>query len=172
MGVSVTAYSQVDFIASSRDLSENKQDEIYDNNGTHLYPNYDFPSHSNGLEEGFYYYRDRKAILSMSYGGYNRWREKLCRIIYNVEPNVVWNDDKNLPEYQQYVDKPFYRLIHFSDCEGFLGTKTCIELLLDFTRYSEQIKEQWSEDDLSVPLVDEWIEGLVLASDSGVVVYS
>ena len=120
--------------------------------------------------EGFYYYTDATDIMQRSYGGYGGWRNHLCQVIHGIDQEEFWEDD--------HSGEPFNEIIHFSDCEGFIGPKTCAKLLEDFSVHGEAIKESW-EDSL-IPAwqggyfpnyVDEWIEGLVLASDGGVVVY-
>lgn len=165
MGVSITVYSDLEFIVGNEDLSEEAIDTLrLCDKLVYLYPNPHFMDHTDGLKEGFYYYADTADIMHRSYSGYGLWRETLCKIIHEVQPKVVWNH----PE--AFADKPFYRLIHFSDCEGFLGPKTSINLLGDFDLFQDIIKENWSLD-FEDSFVENWIAGLELAKENGVVTY-
>jgi hypothetical protein len=61
-----------------------------------------------------------------TYSGYSDWREQLCRSALGVSPETVWEN----PE--QFTGQPFVELIHFTDCDGRIGTAVAAKLATDF----------------------------------------
>lgn len=70
-----------------------------------------------------------------------------------------------------YKDKPFFELINFSDCEGFIGHTVCEKLAKDFRDNEHLIPAE--EKNCAFPYFyekyKEWKKALELASDSGAV---
>ncbi len=74
-----------------------------------------FRDRADGVEEGYYEVAGRERVISLSYGGYNRWRSELAELIGTTDEVVFKSSDKTIP---------FYELINFADNEGFIGPKT------------------------------------------------
>ena len=51
-------------------------------------------------------------------------------------------------------DGPFWELINFSDCEGFLGPAVCKKLIMDFDEFASQAKA-FSADTVDFPKLYE-----------------
>jgi len=69
-----------------------------------------------------------------SYSSYNDWRDNLARRALGVSVETVW---ANLAAYR---DKPFFELLHFSDCEGTIGPKAAANLDSDFAALRGRVK--------------------------------
>jgi len=125
-----------------------------------------FPERTTPVSEGCYQYAEEFDFRAGSYSGYNRWRDQLSRFAHGVSPETVWGN-------ADYVGKPFYELIEFSDCEGFIGPVVATKLSRDFQEHtSEAIK--WSrqygaEADYWLQKYHDWMKAFRLASDNGVV---
>ena len=154
MGVSITAYKNIKFLAKEIDWDNIGKDEIG------LYKvGFD---RSDGFSEGTYSFTDEFTIMSKSYGGYNIWRNNLCGAVHSFQAQYLWDHR----EFEGFQALAFYELIDFSDCEGFLGPYTCSKLLADFKGYEEDLKIS------EVDYVDEWIIGLEMVAGNGVVKFS
>lgn len=80
-----------------------------------------------GIEDGHYDVDTVYDFRAGSYSGYNDWRNLLSLVMLGVNAENVWNND------EYYKDKPFYYLINFSDCEGYIAGDCLIKLREDFT---------------------------------------
>ena len=98
-----------------------------------------------------------------SYSGYNAWRQWLTSIVHGVEPRDVWSNPDN------YKGKPFYELIHFSDCEGCIGPKTSAKLAQDFADYQSTIDAMPDDGTWFKSAYREWRHAFETASGSGFV---
>lgn len=78
-------------------------------------------------------------FLAGSYSGYNRWREELSRFAFDREPQGVWDHP------DKYAGKPFFEIVHFSDCEGCLGPEVAAKLAADFDEYEQAARTSWSQ---------------------------
>ena len=69
--------------------------------------------HLTKFEEGVYdtEYLD-SPDFSMSYGGYNRFREQICLMAHGVMPDIIWSN------INEWVGKPFIEFINFADNEA------------------------------------------------------
>lgn len=86
--------------------------------------------------------------VSMSYGGWNAFRERLSLFFNDVEPRVIWNS----PEL--YEGRAlFYNLIDFSDCEGILAPDT-VRILGEDVRTIENTPNKDGDGSLSDGFVD------------------
>jgi len=66
-----------------------------------------------------------------SYGGYNRFRDNLCKSANGITAKELWGkEDESLK---------FYWLINFSDCDGYIGTSYCEILYNEFVKYEDEI---------------------------------
>lgn len=91
----------------------------------HLYSN-DFPDQADAVVAGSYRCKKLMSFRAGSYSGYGEWRRQLSVLMLNLQPEIVWGDT------DQYKDKPFFDLIHFSDCEGIIGPETSAKLAKNF----------------------------------------
>ncbi len=102
-----------------------------------------------------------------SYSGYNQFREELCKAALGVAPQEVW------AEPNEYVDRPFFELINFSDCEGSIGPEACADLALDFQEGRDTIREALCNrgvyDDWFAEKYDDWQQAFELAAGGGLV---
>ena len=116
-----------------------------------------------------------------SYSGYNTWRNQLAEMAGYGSAENVWRDFKpNIRYYKlkklngEIVDiKPFYELIFFSDCEGFIGPEISSKLYKDFINFDKQAKwySQISENDYFYTKYEEWTECFRVASQHGIVMF-
>lgn len=101
-----------------------------------------------------------------SYGGYNAFRDALAGLS-NRSAGDYWGKDGNR-------DWPFYELVNFADNEGTLDWVAAKALLEDFQRHRDQFARQYKDDahrSYWVEVYDEWITGLELAADHGLVCF-
>lgn len=112
------------------------------------------------------------SVLSMSYPGYNRWREILCLSQHGVPPETVWG------EIGDWRDRPFVDLIHFADDEGCIGPVSAARLLSDFQtpdardRFADACPKDVHLRADYLQVWDGWVTGLQLAADGGLVKFS
>jgi hypothetical protein len=103
-----------------------------------------------------------------SYGGYNTWRERLCRFALDVEPNDVWTDPK------AFAGQAFVELINFSDAERSIGPVTSAKLAADFAAHYKRVAARAiTLGDEEVDFIDRyehWRRAFELASADGFVV--
>jgi hypothetical protein len=81
------------------------------------------------VKEGYYSGERVFHFRAGSYSGYGEFRRQLCRKMLGVDPEVVLKNERS------YQGKPFFELISFSDCEGFIGTDICAKLAKDFEEH-------------------------------------
>jgi len=141
-------------------------DAAYDARHVYLtvYPEL-FPERTLPIKDGCYQYVEEFDFRAGSYSGYNRWREQLSRFALGVPPETVWGN----PE---YIGKPFYELIEFSDCEGFIGPAIAEKLSRDFQQHTQDaIKwaNQYADGGYWLQKYHDWMKAFRLASDNGVV---
>jgi len=157
MGLDIVAYSKL-VLESNGDREEGNY------NVGCFYPQ-TFKQQYEPLIEGQYYKSENDSISfkAGSYGGYNHWRNQLAQLIYKTDAKVIWED------IDKYRGKPFINLIHFSDCEGTIGSVASKQLAKDFQDYQYLVDE-----DLDVYFKEkysEWRNAFELASDDGAVVF-
>lgn len=102
-----------------------------------------------------------------SYSGYNAWREWLAKTIHGVTPQTIWDNP------DQYIGKPFYELIEFSDCEGTIGPKISAKLAEDFRNYFADIDSLDETDDVDCYKTKyrDWQKAFELAANTGAVCF-
>lgn len=167
MGLDIIAYSDIDKIDKPMDGKEyrDKYGRDPDIKTTLLYEfffdpeNWDFQQQLRGLEPGVYSYDNSVSFRAGSYSGYNRWRNWLSVTMIGVSADQVWYN----PIDYQY--SPFYELINFSDCEGYIGTEVSKKLAEDFRNNRSKVPQG------DLDLYDEWMHAFELASNNGVVIF-
>lgn len=142
MGLDIHAASQLRYLRPlpEGDERERLEEELYER-GQGLgdafftvYPNDEgYEARLGGTEPGLYEYTpasEQYEFRAGSYSGYNLWRELLSRFALGAEPEDVWSD----PE--AFAGRPFVELIHFTDCDGCIGTAVSAKLAADFTSHA------------------------------------
>lgn len=176
MGLDVSFYAAATLVHGDlhpRALSEPRDypgEECYDHFAV-AYVNPDFPDQADGITHRSCWETGRRsAHIHHSYGGYNIFREWLCKAMHGVEPQVIWSD----PE--AWWDKPFVPLINFSDCEGLIGPVTAYRLAQDFTQQRDYVLGRgglaealpaWRDE--MAPRYEEWAAAFALIGPTGFV---
>ena len=184
MGLDISAYSNLKF-------SENQDPDDYDN--IRIWKNSSFPDHCE-LEEGTYeetLETDAFSFRAGSYSGYGLFRNLLAQCTLGVTASDVWEAEF------EYMNKPFYLLLNFSDCEGTIGPEYSAILYenfrdnrerfirnirqeIDFTKETKDplslepefiLYFELSEEDIEyyIGKYDEWTHAFELAKDNGIV---
>jgi hypothetical protein len=174
MGLDISYASKVDF-ENRRDPDDESEDILY------LYPNDSLLDQSEGIQSGEYICEGiQDYFRAGSYSGYSSWRRTLANMIgweieylwRNVETLVQRNENLNdvLNENDRFsVDIPFIELLHFSDCEGFIGPKTSAKLHEDFLEWDEKAKAV--DQGYFYERYQEWTKAFEVASDGGCVIF-
>lgn len=100
---------------------------------------------------------EHARIGDWPYSGYNRWRETLCRSLHGFEPEVIWGDP------DKYRHLPCFELIHFADNEGCIGPEAAADLRDDFAEFADPLA--------ALERYDDWLAGLDLAANGGLVTF-
>lgn len=173
MGLTITAYSKVTLVCAigAREFDGNREAQSlagYDSH-TFLYQDGERPQ-SDGMADGVYS-TDGKGFEfeAGSYGGYGAWRNELAEMMLGKSAEDVWTMC-NAPatEAKSEAERmlPFLELINFSDCEGFIGPKTCAKLSADFA--NNQKKANGGDKHFRKRYA-EWRKAFAIASEGGVV---
>jgi len=157
MGLDVTGYSEL------KKCNEDDCEEMYVSSGDWEQSNMkEFEGEIKCSVEDTYDFR------AGSYGGYNRFRDELCKTINNVSAQSLWS----LAETQKDVaiDMPFFWLINFTDCDGYIGTSFCEILYNDFCNYEEVFVAK-CEDDSYIEKYLDFKEAFKLGKNNGLVIF-
>ena len=176
MGLDISYASKINF--ESRSYVSGEGDNVY------LYPNDSLLDQSEGIQSGEYVCEGvQDSFRAGSYSGYSSWRRTLAKMIgwdiedlwRNVETLVQRNENLNdvLNENDRLsVDIPFVELLHFSDCEGFIGPKTSAKLHSDFLEWDEKAKTvDPFKGGYFYETYQRWTEAFKVASDGGCVIF-
>lgn len=170
MGLDISAYSKLKFVERVAGVEE-WEDRFDWTKTVYIWPSYVndfyFSEWADGLiANGVYKIGEGKiSFRAGSYSSYNQWREWLCRLVLDVAPRHVWENT------DEYLSAPFYRLINFSDCEGFISEKWGKGLAGDFQTYQEMIDEGYCESSYKKQYAN-WRRAFELAADGGLVQFS
>lgn len=165
MGLDITAYSKCRFVAPRVDDDY----EQYEEKHVLIVVAFEgFRARLDGRPEGWWLPEgDSLRFQAGSYGGYNEWREQLCRVALGATPSEVWSN------YEDFAGRPFAELINFADNEGAIGPVTSAKLLADFendpdlpTRLEDADPFGWFFDKYN-----SWRDAFRLAADDGFVVF-
>lgn len=126
-----------------------------------------FEQSLSGLDAGRCYSIDVVGQNSMgfragSYGGYNNWRNQLCRVVNGIPVSTLWTNADN------HHDTPFFELINFADNEGCIGPLAAGQLYRDFVDNRHKVT---NEDSDFIQLYDTWTDACELAAGSGVIIF-
>lgn len=154
MGLDLSVVKNLKFLGKEEDFSVEELDKLYDDK-IHLFENDNFFIQSEGMQEGFYdgEYDRNVDRIGWSYSGYNAWRKLLIEFAgYEDMDNIVVvfnkinreNKISEVLEDDKLHELKFAELCYFSDCEGFISSKTSLKLYKDFIseidNYTEFIK--------------------------------
>ena len=122
MGLDVYAYSGLEIVDAERDADD----------GEVKFYNEDFFADraKDIVDKVVYRYETTYHFRAGSYIGYNKWRNTLA---------VLAGFDSDLGAFEA-DGGPFWELIHFTDCDGTIGTAVAKKLANDFAQYEEQAK--------------------------------
>lgn len=126
MGLDVTAYKTVKLLSThSRDEWLEFYDVDLPTSQEYLFVDHPSRTQHDGMLEGLYEVGKEYTFSCGGYGAYNQWRNWLASLLNR---SAVEIQKKPTPG-------PFVEIIHFSDCEGFMGPITCAKLAKDFVGY-------------------------------------
>jgi len=107
-----------------------------------------------------------------SYSGYGRRRAELARFADIPDAHSVSADAMDL-WIDEHQEKPFFELVWFADNEGAIGHEAARDLLADFVAHRDELLAPARSGDTSTWLseswIDDWIRGLTLAANDGLV---
>jgi hypothetical protein len=160
----------LDIVAYTR-LSPINADEP---DGVTVYVNPDFPSRASEFKYPQRYEAEECFdFRAGSYSGYVAWREELAKL---AGYPAVKDDSERLHGHEERhshgawaaTGGPFWELINFSDCEGALGTSTCVKLLRDFVEYGARAQAigGWFYDRYQL-----WHKAMFMGADRGAVCF-
>ncbi len=142
MGLDVIAYRKIEAIDDGE-----REDE-----GTYIHAE-NFEGRLDGILPGYYNLQEpAEAHFRMSYGSYSRWRECLAQSVLAYAPiDSPTEDWQRRYPYTAHVvleadSGPFYELINFTDCDGFIGPKTAQKLAAHFTLYESRLSEHYDKE--------------------------
>lgn len=116
-----------------------------------------FPGRTQGLAPGVFGFVEAMDLRAGSYGGYSLWRDWLAKLVGFQSATDYWKRADST--------SPFWELINFSDCEGYLGPVACAALVEDFARFTpdgnvyENAKYQ------------EWAQAVAIGADGGFLLF-
>lgn len=165
MGLDITAYTNVTLVRAlkGKEYNRDKDAQALVNSGGYCYLCQDGERpQSDDMPDGIY---ATGGVLfrfhAGSYSGYNAWRDQLAQTMLDMTAQQVWEADED-----SFAGRPFVELINFSDCEGFIGPKTCAKLSADFA--ANQGKANNGDEYFRAKYAD-WHRALALASEGGAV---
>lgn len=179
MGLDLTAYSNVELLPKDHGMDTDSDEYLFDTVRACTYEG--FHRSTRGLadhdvltkdDRGTRWIADREYDTSKSlrhawrggsYSGYGRRREILRAYSgIPVTPHTVSNE-----WITRHQDMPFFELVWFADNEGCIGSEAAADLLADFADHRERI----TLAGLDPEWVNDWIKGLTLAADNGLVLF-
>lgn len=155
MGLDITAYEKLG------DYVGNEEPEDWKNH-SHLWPG-DFPAQADGLQEGWYHIPEGSDSLGFragSYSGYNQFRSVVVYAMSGLCDRDYWSSG-------DHDNAPLRSWLHFSDCEGVLGPKTCAKLYREACEVADRVRPMLDERDQYI--WDKFVAAFKLAADTGCV---
>lgn len=167
MGLDVTAYRKAVWLHPYQQTCD------HDADATSVLHEPHFVARADGLPEGCYRSEGEFHFRAGSYSGHNAWRDQLALMALGVRPEEVWRNTEEGGRQEEFIGKPFYELIDFSDCNGIIGPVTSAKLLADFKAHHKRA-ERWArqrsrDGEWFIQLYAQWAKAFYLASDGGFV---
>lgn len=157
MGLDITCYRQLTKAIGNEAFNDTGELK-YGDGWEQLFHNWHFPGRADDIQDGCAYRSmDSGEFRAGSYGGYNLWREQLAKLAGYEKAARVWDG----------ATGPFCELIHFSDCEGTIGTAVSAKLAKDFAEF--QAAADAHADEKFRRLYAEWRRAFEVAADGGAV---
>jgi hypothetical protein len=174
MGLDISAYSKITkidavFDASGEPIDPATREPVeYD---MQAYINGEFPGRADDIEDQAVYKAvDSFGFRAGGYGGFNAWRNELAKMagyplgqyeqygeMWDSYCVACWNGAKG----------PFSELIHFSDCEGIIGSAVAAKLAKDFADYHAEAEKV--EMPFFINKYVEWRKAFEMAANGGAV---
>lgn len=166
MGLDITAYKKVKLVkAAKRRGAHNWDDPLCDTDDHSYLDDRNYPEQADGLKAGIYKLLGKPfGFHAGSYTGYNAWREWLAELV-DATPEELWNARGAAKARARLT--PFYALIAFSDCEGFIGPKTSAKLVKDFDAFARKAKK--SGRDYEMAVFKDFRKAFRIAAKGGIV---
>lgn len=166
MGLDIEAYTNLELVQACDD----RLDGFEGSNREYIFVKVWGVDRLGGMTPGYYRSDDYYSFRAGSYGGYNDWRNHLCKLINGMEDKEMWagwQDAEAAGEdpHTYLRGHPFAELICFSDCEGIIGTSVCAKLHKDFVEYHELV-QQLSPDNRWFYKYEEWMHAFERASQN------
>lgn len=176
MGLDITAHSKISPLVLEGVADDNRSDAAYDAGGFVAYLNDAFAGRADDVvDRATYQSEDSFGFRAGSYSGYNEWREQLAKfagypllaterhgqIVYRHDA-AAWAADSG----------PFWELIHFSDCEGVIGSAVSAKLAKDFAEHQAQadaLPDDDADGDWFKKRYADWRKAFDMAADGGCV---
>jgi len=109
-------------------VSETERGALLRSSLLRLRQSYGFGARSDGLLDGYYRTGASRSRRVGSCGGYSWWRDALCQRVHGCTVDAFRARSSD--------EGAFGELISFSDCDGFIGPKTCTKLHADFVAHT------------------------------------
>lgn len=99
-----------------------------------------FSDRLGGIEPGYYVVEDSEWFYGRSYGGYNIWRNQLAEFVgYPVKTSSESGRTSADVGAWDAESGPFWELINFSDCDGYIGGTVAVKLAKDFQDHAARV---------------------------------
>ena len=174
MGLDIAYYSKIQEVGKSKSR---------DDENIHIYGS-SFTYQLGSLKENYSYSiteeSESGSFRAGSYSGYNEWRNNLSIMAGYSGASEVWKDFNPDMRYHKLLKlegknvriKPFYELIFFSDCEGYIGPEISKKLYQDFLDFDDKAKKFVSTGiSYFYRSYQNWTECFRVASDNGIVIF-
>ena len=142
MGLGVVAYAKLEKVTDERAERVRSAECVYEacdeEDLLHfLVQEEAFPGRERPLEKGEFYETGEgsRHMRAGSYSGYGEWRRQLAALVGIDDIEDFWRRVGEQVERGEEPNVPFWKLLHFSDCEGVIGAEACGELAAQFAEW-------------------------------------
>ena len=111
----------------------------------HVFESDDFPGRLGGVEVGYYDHLESEWFYGRAYGAYNRWRNLLAQLAGYPVLQLAERTGADVGAWNAQGG-PFWELINFSDCEGFIGGTVAEKIAKDFAKYEAMVSDFEQQD--------------------------
>lgn len=187
MGLAIRGYSnlvKVDTVHYDEDTGEARSaDGTLLENVIELPPNDEcFVDRADGLyddQNALYQYGQVVRQYMGSYRTYNVWREALAQLTLAYtpvvsDPHPQWPQLRTLSFQEGACEAesgPFFELLCFSDCCGYIGPVTAAKLVQDFKQFRAAAVNWWGESGPDITNYDNLAVVFETAANNGAVVF-
>lgn len=168
MGLDITAYSNIKKDEENGEVLGLYSTGFIQSNLKEFETNYEILDEDGEVIEPLLTCDDGYGFRAGSYGGYGEFRRILCTAINEIDLSEMWENDNKI----SIQNLPFFWLLNFSDCEGYIGTDYCKILYKDFVNNEDKFREAMKEfEDYGQYYIDTYLDfknALEVASNNGV----